>query len=145
MALTINLPVSIEQQFRQEADLNGLSLDSYLLRLLQQAAKTSQKQPSKSKHFLESELLKKINLDISEEEWTNYRHLIGLMRAERLSKQEHEELIALGDKIEAANVQRVKYLFELAELRGVSVEKLMKNLGIEPIEIESALSIFANF
>jgi hypothetical protein len=79
--------------------------------------------------------LKKINLDISEEEWTNYRYLLGLMRSENLTKQEHETLIALGDKIEVANAERVKYLFELAELRGISVEKLMKNLGIEPIEV----------
>jgi hypothetical protein len=134
MSLTINLPTTVEQQFRKEAATNGLSLDTYLLRLLQQAAKISQKQPN-SKQFLESELLKKINLDISEEEWTNYRHLMGLMRAETLTKKEHETLIALGDKIEIANAQRVKYLFELAELRGVSVETLMKNLGIVPLEI----------
>jgi hypothetical protein len=134
MSLTINLPTSVEQQFRREATVNGLSLDNYVLRLLQQASKISQK-PLNSKQYLESELLKKINLDISEEEWTNYRHLIGQMRAEKLTPQAHETLIALGDKIEIANAQRVKYLFELAELRGISVEKLMKNLKIEPIEI----------
>jgi hypothetical protein len=134
MSLTINLPTSVEQQFRKEATINGLSLDNYLLRLLQQASKISQKQLN-SKQYLESELLKKINLDISEEEWTNYRHLVGLMRAEKLTPQAHETLIALGDKIEIANAQRVKYLFELAELRGISVEKLMENLKIEPIEI----------
>jgi hypothetical protein len=134
MSLTINLPTSVEQQFRKEATINGLSLDNYLLRLLQQASKISQKQLS-SKQYLESELLKKINLDITEEEWTNYRHLVGLMRAEKLTPQAHETLITLGDKIEIANAQRVKYLFELAELRGISVEKLMENLSIEPIEI----------
>jgi hypothetical protein len=134
MSLTINLPTSVEQQFRKEATINGMSLDNYLLRLLQQAAKISKKQ-SDSKQYLESELLKKINLDISEEEWTNYRHLIGLMRSEQLTPQAHETLVELGDKIEIANAQRVKYLFELAELRGISVEKLMENLGIQPIEL----------
>jgi hypothetical protein len=134
MSLTINLPTTVEQQFRQEAATNGLSFDTYLLRLLQQAANLSRKQPN-PKQFSESELLKKINLDISDAEWTSYRHLIGLMRAETLTEKEHEVLMALGDKIEIANVNRVKYLFELAELRGISVEKLMKNLGITPIEI----------
>ena len=132
MSLTINLPTTIEQQFRQEAASNGLSLDTYLLRLLQQAA--TRKQPS-AKQRSESELLKKINLDISDAEWTSYRHLIGLMHAETLTEQEHETLVALGDKIEIANAKRVKYLFELAELRGISVEQLMKNLRIQPIEI----------
>jgi hypothetical protein len=132
MSLTINLPTTIERQFRQEAATNGLSLDTYLLRLLQQAA--TRKQPN-TKQRSESDLLKKINLDISDAEWTSYRHLIGLMRAETLTQQEHETLIALGDKIEMANAKRVKYIFELAELRGISVEKLMTNLGIQPIEI----------
>ena len=131
MSLTINLPQSIEQQFRQEASTNGLSLDTYLLRLLQQAAKIAQK----PKRLSESELLEKINLDISEAEWTTYRHLIGVMRQECLTEQEHEMLKALGDKIELENAKRMKYIFDLAELRGLSVEELMKNLGIEPIEI----------
>jgi hypothetical protein len=106
------------------------------LRLLQQAANISRKQPN-PKQFSESDLLKKINLDISEAEWTSYRHLIGLMRAETLTAKQHEALIALGDKIEIDNANRVKYLFELAELRGISVEKLMKNLGHRTIQRNS--------
>ena len=134
MSLTINLPTSVEQQFRQEATVSGMSLDNYLLRLLQQAAKISKKQ-SNSKQYLESELLRKINLDISENEWMSYRHLIGLMRADKLTPQAHETLVALSDKIEIANVERVKYLFELAELRGISVEKLMEKLNIQPVDL----------
>ncbi len=133
MSLTINLPTLVEQQFRQEAATNGLSLDTYLQRLLQQAANISRKQ--NAKQLSESQLLEKINLEISEAEWTSYRHLIGLMREETINEKEHETLIALSDKIEIANAKRVKYLFELAELRGISVEKLMKDLGIRPIEI----------
>jgi hypothetical protein len=41
MFLTINLPTSVEKQFRKEATINGLSLDNYLLRLLQEASKTA--------------------------------------------------------------------------------------------------------
>lgn len=134
MSLIIDLPISVEQQFRQEAAVSGLNLDTYLLQLLQQAADISRKQTN-TKRLSESELLKNINLDISETDWTNYRYLIGLMRAETISEKEHETLMALGDKIEIANANRVKYLFELAELRGISVEKLMKKLGIAPVEI----------
>lgn len=133
MSLIINLPTLVEQQFRQEAATSGLSLDTYLQRLLQQAANLSRKQTAKQ--LSESQLLEKINLDITEAEWTNYRHLIGLMRGETITEKEHETLIALSDKIEIANAERVKYLFELAELRGISVEKLMEDLGIRPIEI----------
>lgn len=134
MALTINLPISIEQQFRQEAALKGLSLDSYLLRLLKQAANISQTQAA-PKRLSEKDLLKNINLDISELEWITYRHLISLRNAERLTEQEHDKLILLGDKIEKANAKRLEYLLLLSELRGISLDKLIDDLGIKPIEI----------
>ena len=134
MALTIDLPTTIEQQFRQEADSKGLSLDSYLVQLLKQVAQLSQKR-AQPKHLSETDLLQKINLGISEAEWTRYKYLISLRRAERLTEQEHQALIVLGDKIEQANAQRLKYLFALSQLRGISLEKLMLDLGIKPVEV----------
>ena len=134
MNLTIELPNSIEQQFRQEATSKGLSLDNYLVQILKQVAQVSQKSTTQ-KQLSEVELLKKINLGITEAEWANYKHLIGLRREERLTEQEHQELINLGDKIEQANAQRLEYLFALSQLRGVSLQKVMMDLGIKPVEV----------
>lgn len=134
MSLTIELPKSVEQQFRQEASSKGLSLDNYLVQVLKQAAQLSQK-GKVQKQLSETELLKKINLGITEAEWAIYKHLIGLRREERLTEQEHQELIKLGDKIEKANAQRLEYLFELSQLRGVSLQKVMTDLGIKPVEV----------
>jgi hypothetical protein len=134
MSLTIELPTSIEQQFRQEATSKGLSLDRYLVQVLNQVAQLSQKSiPQKQPS--EAELLKKINLGISDAEWAVYKNLINLRREERLTEQDYEQLVALGDKIENANTQRLQYLFALAQLRGVSLPHLMADLGIKPIEI----------
>lgn len=91
--------------------------------------------PLSQKHLSEADLLKKINLGISEVEWATYKRLIGLRREERLTHEEHQELINLGDKIEEANAQRLEYLFALSQLRGVSLKKVMLDLGIKPIEI----------
>ena len=134
MTLTLDLPTPIAQQFRQEADSEGLSLDNYLVQLLKQVAQLSPKRVQ-PKQLTEAELLKNINLGITESEWIRYKHLIGLRRAERLTEQEHEVLIRLGDKIEQANAQRLKYLLALGQLRGISLEKLMTNLGIKPVEV----------
>ncbi len=134
MALTINLPQSIEQELRQEAASKGMSLDSYFLRLLKQAATRSQPKNA-AQSLSETDLLKKVNLDISEAEWISYRHLISLRRAERLTEQEHETLIQLGNKIENAHAKRMEHLWSLAQLRGVSLDKIMQDLGIKPIEI----------
>lgn len=134
MTLTINLPTPLEQKFRQEAKLKGLNLDSYLVQLLNQIAQTSHKDTS-PKQVSEADLLKKINSGISEAEWETYRKLNALRREERLTEQEHQTLITLGDKIEQANVQRVQHLLALSQLRGVSVQKLMTDLGIKPVEV----------
>ncbi len=134
MTLTIDLPQPLEQQFQKEADLQGLQLDNYLVFLLKQVAQTSKKEAT-PKQLSEADLLKKINIGISVAEWTTYRKLNALRREERLTEQEHQTLIALGDKIEQANVERVKHLIALAQLRSVSVQKLMSDLGIKPVEV----------
>jgi hypothetical protein len=134
MTLTIDLPQPLEQQFKQEADSKGLQLDNYLVLLLKQVAQTSKKAAT-PKQLAEADILKKINTGISEVEWTTYRKLNALRREERLTEQEHQTLIELGDKIEEANVERVKHLIALAQLRGVTVQKLMSDLGIKPVEV----------
>ena len=133
MALTIDLPHPLEQQFKQEADSKGLRLDNYLVLLLKQAAQTSIQ--TAVKPVAEAEILKKINAGISESEWTTYRKLNVLRREERLTESEYQTLITLGEKIEQANVERVTHLIALAQLRGVSIQKLMSDLGIKPVEV----------
>jgi hypothetical protein len=105
-----------------------------LTRLFKQAATLSHPK-GVSKPLSETDLLKKVNLDISEAEWVNYRHLIGLRRAEQLTEQEHEALIQLGDKIENAHAKRMEHLWALAQLLGVSLDKIMQDLGIKPVEV----------
>jgi hypothetical protein len=134
MSLTIELPTSIEQQFRQEATSKGLSLDNYLVQVLKQVAQLSQ-QKIAQKPLSEASLLKKINLGIADAEWATYKNLIALRNEERLTELEHKELIALGDKIENANALRLQYLFALAQLRNVPLPLLMADLGIKPIEV----------
>ena len=130
MTLTIDWPQPLEQQFRQEADSKGLNLDSYLVLLLNQMA-----EQNKPKRFTESDLLKRINTGVSQEEWATYKKLNALRREELLTEQAHQTLIQLGDKIEQANVLRVQNLIALAQLREVLVQKLIQDLGIKPVEV----------
>lgn len=134
MALTIDLPTQIENQFRKEAARHGENLESFLVKLLEQSSFL--KESGKIvEDFTESELLKKVDLDISETEWGNYRRLISLRNAECLTEKEHKNLIKLGDKIELANAKRLKYLLKLAQIRNVSIEKIMQDLNIKPVEV----------
>jgi hypothetical protein len=134
MTLNIDLPQVIEQQLIQEAFQKGIPLDHYLATVLKQVVYKSRQQKAK-RNLSESALLKHINLSITEVEWAEYRRLIALRNAETISAIEYTHLITLGDKIEAANVQRLKYLVKLAQFRQASLQKVMSDLGIQPVEL----------
>ena len=138
MALTIELPSNIEQQLLQGATQKGISLENYLLQLLSHATNLPKKQVKEKpiSELSENELLLKINFGITltDAEWTDYHRLMVLRRAETLTENEHEMLIHLSKKIEEANVERLKYLVALSKLRNVSLDKVMADLGLLPVE-----------
>jgi preprotein translocase subunit SecA len=84
--------------------------------------------PSLSKE--ESRLLEKINQGLPPELQQRYDELTARRQAETMTSAEHQELLALIDRIERADVERVQALTELAQRRGISVVKLMAELGI---------------
>ena len=63
-----------------------------------------------------------------------YRKLIKKSVDETLTEEEHRELVELIPVVEAKQVERLKYLVELAQLRTTSVDDLMEQLGISPPE-----------
>jgi hypothetical protein len=73
---------------------------------------------------------KQIDLGISAQTWERYRELKNRRDAEALTEAEHDELIAISDQVEEANVRRMRNLVELARLRGISLDELMQQLGI---------------
>lgn len=129
MTLTIELTPDIEKQLRSEAAKMGMDANRYIVNTLEERLRQLR---AASSHLSreESELLQKINLGIAEEKWRRYRDLIAKRRAETLTTEEHQELIALSDQIEQANARRIGYLAELATRRKLSLETLMRELGI---------------
>ena len=132
MALTIELPSNIEQQLLQGATQKGISLENYLLQLLSHATNSPKKQVKKKAitELSENELLLKINLGITEAEWVTYHRLTALRKADKIAEVEYAKLIQLGEKIENANVVRLKYLVALSKKRNVSLDKVMADLGL---------------
>jgi len=83
----------------------------------------------------EVELLRKIHEGLGPETWDRYRELVARRRAEKLTPEEHAELIALSDRIEEANARRIGYVAELADLRKTTLPELMDELGIAPADV----------
>jgi hypothetical protein len=79
----------------------------------------------------ESELLLKINQIIPSDIQNNYNNLIAKRDGLTLTNNEHQELLHLTEQIELQEAQRVECLVELANLRGVSLNTLMENLGVQ--------------
>lgn len=84
----------------------------------------------------EAELLREIGLGLSAENWQRYRNLNGKRRAETLTPDEHRELIALGDQLEQMHARRMERALELARLKGISFDSILKQLGIAPVPVE---------
>ena len=129
MTITLELPEALEKQLRKEAARKGVSLDRYIIQNLE-----DKDMPGEAAGYSEPELLEKINLDlgIPAESWDRYYFLVGRLQAEQLSKKEHQELLSLTEMIESANVERIKYLIALANLRNLTLEQVMSDLGIHP-------------
>ncbi len=76
------------------------------------------------------ELLQKINTGLPTEVWRRYEELNAKLHDEMITPEEHTVLLALVDKIELADAERMRHLIELAQLRNVPVEVLMDQLGL---------------
>jgi len=59
-----------------------------------------------------------------------YDALNTKLHDDTITPQEHEELLVFIDRIELADAERMQHLIALAQLRGVSVDTLMEQLGI---------------
>lgn len=81
----------------------------------------------------ESALLLKINQDLPAAARRRLNELIDRRQAELVTSGELEELIQLTDQAEALGNERLKCLIELSALRDLTLDELMRQLGIKPV------------
>jgi hypothetical protein len=131
MSITIQIKPSLEKRLREKASRVGVGLDNLIEQVLEtwsEAPLPGGSNPEKSK---ENELLQKINgTGFSDDFWAEYKMLIQKRQAETIEKEELAQLIKMSDRLEKANVQRMRYLIELSRLRNLPVRDLMQQLGI---------------
>jgi hypothetical protein len=84
----------------------------------------------------ENLLLDKINNGPPVEVWQRYRQLIKKRSQEKLTGDEHAELLRLTEVAEQYQVERLEALIRLARIRNVSLDQLMHSLGITPPPVE---------
>lgn len=131
-SIQIKSNVTVEELLQGIAQLEGKELDDLIQKILSIRAKRRSADASLDKR--ESELMELIVAGPSEEAWNRFQALNQKRREETLSEEEHQELIKINTELEAWNVQRLKYLSELALLRNTDLRSLMNELGITPID-----------
>jgi hypothetical protein len=81
---------------------------------------------------LDSILLDKINQTVLDKKKIERYHVLSYkLEADTMTDAEHAEFMRLATLEEKLRNQRVKYLIELSQLRGVSLTQLMNNIGFK--------------
>lgn len=130
-AVTLEITPDLESRLHREAAREGLDPQGYILSTLRQRLTGSRRAVVPRLSAGEATLLREINRGLPAETWQRYGELKEKRRAENLTPAEQAELIALSDRIEEMNVQRMKNVIQLARLRQTSVDALMGDLGIK--------------
>lgn len=73
----------------------------------------------------EADLLHKINTIFPSEKRQRYNELYARFKDDDLTESEYKELLALSNEFEILNTERIKFIGELAELRGQTLEQVM--------------------
>ncbi len=130
--------IQVEAQLSHNKLLEAVSQFSYteLEQFVAEVIALRAKRQTPSLPRRESELLMKINQYLSEDLQARFDELVAKRQDESLTPEEHNELLRLIEQVESIDAARIEALAELAQLRGVSVDELMDQLGIEPPEYD---------
>jgi hypothetical protein len=121
---TANL--SAEELLAAVGQLSPPELDRFMLQVIALSARLKAGSLPRD----EATLLHRINSWIPSGLQEQYASLIEKRQAEQLTEDEHAELLALTDRVEQLQVERLKSMTELARLRQVSLDELMEELGL---------------
>jgi len=124
--VTSHIEIDVDEMLKGVAQLEPNELEQIVNKLL--ALQAHQRAVNLSQ--TETDLLQQINKGLPPTVRLRYDELAVKLHEEIITPAEHEELLRLIDQIEQADVERLRYMIVLAQLRGVSVDTLMDQLGI---------------
>ena len=130
-----NLQITANDLLNGIEQLGNSDLEDFIHRILLIKAKRYAPKVDE----LELDLLSKINKGLDNAIYQRLDALTAKRKSETISKEEYKELLDLVEIIENENVERLRYLGQLAQLKNISVRTLMKQLDIKPRGYEKDL------
>ncbi len=125
--IRVDAPVAINEVLERATQLPTPELEQLVLQI--HSVLAQRRVPSLPKR--EAELLQQINRPLPPPVRRRYTALNEKLHDERLTEQEHQELLILIDEVELTNAERLRHLIELAQIRTISLDALMDQLGIQ--------------
>jgi hypothetical protein len=129
MSLTLELPPDLDAQIRRVAQAQGVPVESCAIAALRQQFQGTL-QPAVRP--TEAELLERIRQNLPTDTLARYRALTLRSSQGELTEDERLELLPLIDEVELWNARRLELVAELARLRGVSLRRMVEELGLVP-------------
>lgn len=126
MSITIQITSELGKQLAILAKQKGIDANILAAKMLKEKLEEDEDKLNR-----EDKLLQKINVGLPSEVWDRYEILIDKRKNLTLTEVEQKELIQISDRIELSNVNRIKHLIELSQLKKVSLDDLMKELQIK--------------
>ncbi len=126
----INVDADIAQAWESASAAKRKQLQVQIRNWFKVSAETKKKVSHLSRK--ESELLLRISQDLAPQKRQRIDELTDKMEFGSITDEEHAELLRLADEMEKLAVDRLKAVIELAKYRKISVDELMKQLGMEP-------------
>jgi len=128
-AVMPTIQIDTEQLLHAALQLPRSELDQFVTRLL--VLRIQHNTPRLTQD--EAELLLKINEDLPPAVQQRLDELISKRQTQSLIPAEHQELIHLTEQSEKVDADRMQHLLVLAALRNVSLDEVMRQLGIHPV------------
>lgn len=125
--INIEADISVEALVKVAEQLSPPDLQRFRSQVLALSARRAA--PSVSQD--EAQCLMRIAQRLPAEVQRRYDELIARRDTEALTSDEHAELLRLSQQAEAVDVLRVKALTDLAQLRGVALSDVLRQLKID--------------
>lgn len=133
MSITLVLPPQTEHELRERASRAGQKLDQYIAELLAYSlAKTAPLKKNDVFSDEESALFRAINQGFDEAFWQRLSYLKKQLEEGEITADERNELLSFNEQLEIMNVERMKAVSKLAELKGEDIDEVMQQLGLKP-------------
>lgn len=131
----INVDADIAQAWESASTAKRKQLQAQIKKWFEVGERAKKKVPQTKVPRLskrETELFLKINRTLPEDEQQRYDELTEKRIEETLAKEESAELLSLIEELQQIWVERWQAVIDLAKLRNISPQEMMRQLGVDP-------------